>query len=100
MTKLRATTQLGLVLAGTVMGALLTPACSAVWGSCECPVPRPIVQGEFASGALDVAGTPPPEFERMVPGKLLIQADAIVLQYELDGQAGSARFAIANKYDL
>jgi hypothetical protein len=100
ITKLRAMTQLGLVLVGTCLGALFTPSCSAPWNECECPTPQPIVQGEFSVGALELSETPPPEFERIVPGKLLVQPDTIVFQYEVDGEAGSASFSVARKYDL
>jgi hypothetical protein len=99
MTKLRARVQCGLVLVGVCLGAALTPSCSsAPTEICRCQSPRPIFRSSFTSAELELTGTPPSELQRLKPRQLLVESDAVTLRYELDGQAGSAKFSIVNKY--
>jgi hypothetical protein len=101
MTKLKVRIQFGLMLVGAGLGAALAPSCSsATLIDCRCQTPRPILEGEFSSAPLELTGTPPAELQRLNPRQLLVESDAVTLRYELNGQAGSAKFSITHKDDV
>jgi hypothetical protein len=97
MKPLRAALQFGIALLGICIGIVLTPACAS--NECECPAPRPIVQGEFTGSHLTSTGKPPAGFESVKLEQILIQDNSVTVKYRAAEQAGSAIFNIVRKHD-
>jgi hypothetical protein len=95
----RAALQFGVMLLGLCMSATLTNACSST-AECECPLPEPIVKGEFTKLRLEFTGKPPAELRTLKLDRLLIEDQSIVVKYKVGEQEGTASFGVSRKYDL
>jgi hypothetical protein len=93
--------QLGLTLVGLLMGVTLAASCSSLETTqCECPLPRPLLEGEFSELRLEPRGGIDPKLEQVELQMLKLEADVLSLSYTFEGRPGSASFTFSRKYDL